>query len=51
MRRFLPRRLDDNLLIETWNLRVFGKVTEKWRFERGILRERPRSCSSVNVAL
>jgi endonuclease/exonuclease/phosphatase family metal-dependent hydrolase len=30
-----PRRLDDNLLIATWNLRAFGDVTEKWRSEKG----------------
>lgn len=26
-----PRRLDDNLLIATWNLRAFGDLTDKWR--------------------
>jgi endonuclease/exonuclease/phosphatase family metal-dependent hydrolase len=30
-----PKRLDDNLLIATWNLRAFGDVTEKWRSEKG----------------
>lgn len=27
------KRLDDNLLIATWNLRAFGDLTEKWRSE------------------
>lgn len=26
-----PRRLDDNLLIATWNIRAFGDLTTKWR--------------------
>ncbi len=30
-----PRRLDDNLLIATWNLRAFGDVSAKWRSEEG----------------
>jgi hypothetical protein len=28
-----PRHLDRNLLVATWNLRAFGRVTEKWRSE------------------
>jgi hypothetical protein len=30
-----PRHLDRNLLVATWNLRAFGRVTEKWRSEEG----------------
>lgn len=29
------KRLDDNLLIATWNLRAFGGLTEKWRSAEG----------------
>ena len=29
------KRLDDNLLIGTWNLRAFGGLTEKWVNEKG----------------
>ena len=32
-----PRHLDRNLLVATWNLRAFGRVTEKWRTPRGQL--------------
>jgi hypothetical protein len=28
-----PRHLDRNL-VATWNLRAFGRVTEKWRSEQ-----------------
>ena len=28
-----PRHLDRNLLVATWNIRAFGRVTEKWRSE------------------
>jgi hypothetical protein len=28
-----PRHLDRNLLVAIWNLRAFGRVTEKWRSE------------------
>jgi endonuclease/exonuclease/phosphatase family metal-dependent hydrolase len=32
----IPRkRLDDNLLIGTWNIRAFGDLTEKWRSGEG----------------
>lgn len=30
-----PKRLDRNLLIATWNLREFGRVTPKWQSEKG----------------
>jgi endonuclease/exonuclease/phosphatase family metal-dependent hydrolase len=33
------KRLDDNLLIATWNVRAFGGLTEKWRTEA---RDRPK---------
>ncbi len=26
-----PRRLDENLLVATWNIRAFGDLTEKWK--------------------
>ena len=29
------KRLDDNLLVATWNIRAFGDLTEKWRAEKG----------------
>ena len=29
-----PRHLDRNLLVATWNIRAFGRVTEKWRSEQ-----------------
>lgn len=29
------KRLDDNLLIATWNIRAFGGLTEKWQTEEG----------------
>jgi hypothetical protein len=29
------KQLDRNLLIATWNVRAFGRVTEKWRSEEG----------------
>jgi endonuclease/exonuclease/phosphatase family metal-dependent hydrolase len=29
------KRLDDNLLIGTWNIRAFGDLTEKWVSEKG----------------
>lgn len=29
-----PRHLDRNLLVATWNLRTFGRVTEMWRSEQ-----------------
>jgi endonuclease/exonuclease/phosphatase family metal-dependent hydrolase len=35
------KRLDDNLLIGTWNLRAFGDLTEKWVSEKG---DSPRRC-------
>ena len=25
-----PKRLDDNLLVATWNIRAFGDLTERW---------------------
>jgi endonuclease/exonuclease/phosphatase family metal-dependent hydrolase len=30
-----PKRLDDNLLIATWNIRAFGDLTEKWEAQEG----------------
>jgi endonuclease/exonuclease/phosphatase family metal-dependent hydrolase len=30
-----PKRLDDNLLVATWNIRAFGDLTDKWEAEEG----------------
>ncbi len=30
-----PKRLDDNLLVATWNIRAFGGLTSKWRSSDG----------------
>jgi len=30
-----PKRLDDNLLVATWNIRAFGDLTEKWEAQEG----------------
>ena len=29
-----PKRLDDNLLVATWNIRHFGGLTDKWQSEQ-----------------
>jgi len=30
-----PKQPDRNLLVATWNIRAFGRVTEKWRSQPG----------------
>lgn len=34
-RQIPPKRLDENLLIATWNIRAFGNITREWESKEG----------------